>query len=39
MKEEYNKPTIEIVDFEQQDVLTASEGSNPPWGGEETPFG
>ena len=40
MKEKYEKPIVELDDFEAQDVLTASGGgSTPPWGGEEVPFG
>ena len=39
MKEKYEKPIVELDEFETQDVLTTSGGeSTPPWGGEETPF-
>ena len=40
MKEKYEKPSVELNEFEAQDVLTASGGeSTPPLGGEEVPFG
>lgn len=40
MKEKYKKPSVELDEFETQDVLTASGGeSDSPWGGEEVPFG
>ena len=35
MKEKYEKPLVELDEFEQQDVLTTSP---PAWPGEETPF-
>lgn len=40
MKEQYERPIIELDEFETQDVLTTSGGTDdPPWGGEEMPWG
>lgn len=40
MKEKYEKPSVELNEYEAQDVLTTSGSeSTPPWGGEEVPFG
>ncbi len=39
MKEKYEKPIVELDEFETQDVLTTSGDTTPPWGGEEAPWG
>lgn len=38
MKEKYEKPSVELDEFETQDVLTTSGDTTPAWGAEETPF-
>lgn len=41
MKENYEKPIVELDEFETQDVLTVSDEDtgnvDPPWGGEIVP--
>ncbi len=39
MKEKYEKPSVELDEFEAQDILTTSGEDTPPWGGEVVPFG